>query len=113
VDPDPIQIQGFDDQKLKKIQLKKIKLFGSKTTIYLSLELHKGRPSYGRNLQLSKENIQYLKTCNFLNFVYFFFGSLLPSWIRIRSHWPESEFGSETLVCSLDPDPGLDPLFLA
>jgi hypothetical protein len=77
---------------------KKINLFGSKTTIYLSLELHKGRPSYGRNLQLSKENIQYFKTCTFLNFFYFFCGSLLPSWIWTRIHWPESGFGSETLV---------------
>jgi hypothetical protein len=29
---------------------------------YSSLVLHKGRPSYRRSLQLSKENIQYLKT---------------------------------------------------
>jgi hypothetical protein len=29
--------------------------------IYLSLGLHKGLPSYRRSLQLSKENIQYLK----------------------------------------------------
>jgi hypothetical protein len=36
--------------------------FGSKTTIYLSLGLHKGRPSYKRSLQLSKENIQHFKT---------------------------------------------------
>jgi hypothetical protein len=59
-DPDP----GFYDRKLKKITAeKKIKFFfGSKTTIYLSLGLHKGRPSYRRSLQPSKENIQYLKT---------------------------------------------------
>jgi hypothetical protein len=59
-DPDPIRIQGFDDQKLKKkLQLKKNYLFGgSKTSIYLSLGLHTGRPSYRRSLQLSKENIQ-------------------------------------------------------
>ena len=35
---------------------------GSKTTIYLSLGLHKGRLSYRRSLQLSKENIQHFKT---------------------------------------------------
>jgi hypothetical protein len=38
-DPDP----GFDDQKLKKIPAKK-------NTIYLSLGLQKGRPSYRRSL---------------------------------------------------------------
>jgi hypothetical protein len=70
-DPDPIRIQGFNDQKLKKFQLKKIKFFvGSKTTIYLSLGLHKERPSDRRSLQLS-------------NFFYFC-GSFLPSWIRIH-----------------------------
>jgi hypothetical protein len=59
-DPDP----GFYDQKLiKKLLLKKkFNFFGSKTTIYLSLGLHKGCPSYRRSLQPSKENIQYLKT---------------------------------------------------
>jgi hypothetical protein len=36
-DPDPIRIQGSDDQKLEKFTTKKIKFFGSKTTIYLSL----------------------------------------------------------------------------
>ncbi len=62
-DPDPIQIQGFDGQKLEK----KVNSWKSKTTIYLSLGLHKGLPSY-RSLQLSKENIQHFKTWNFLIF---------------------------------------------
>jgi hypothetical protein len=35
--------------------------YKSKTTIYLSLGLHKERPSYRRSLQLSKEAIQHLK----------------------------------------------------
>jgi hypothetical protein len=62
-DPDPILFQGFNNQKLKKnLQLKKKHFFGSKTTIYLSLGLFKGRPSYRRGLQLSKENIQNFKT---------------------------------------------------
>ncbi len=66
----PDRIQGFDDQKLKKIySWKKNSL--SKTTIYLSLGLHKGRPSYRRSLQLSEENIQHFKTWNFLIFSYF------------------------------------------
>jgi hypothetical protein len=46
----------------KKIQLKKLNSCGSKTTIYLSLGLHKGCPSYRRSLQPSKENIQHFKT---------------------------------------------------
>jgi hypothetical protein len=59
-DPDP----GFDDLKLKKIYSWKFNFysFDQKIAIYLSLGLHKGRPSYRRSLQLSKENIQYLKT---------------------------------------------------
>ncbi len=65
----PIRIQGFNDQKLKiNYSWKKtLILFGSKTTIYLSLGLHKERPSYRRSLQLSKEAI-HLKTWNFLIF---------------------------------------------
>jgi hypothetical protein len=35
--------------------------FLSKIAIYLSLGLHKGRPSYRRSLQPSKENIQHFK----------------------------------------------------
>jgi hypothetical protein len=62
-DPDPIRIQGFNDQNLKKITLeKKSNFFGSKTAIYLSLGLHKERPSYRRSFQLSKEAIQHFKT---------------------------------------------------
>jgi hypothetical protein len=51
-------------KKLKKkiTAEKKLNFFGSKTTIYLSLGLHKGRPGYRRSLQPSTENIQYLKT---------------------------------------------------
>jgi hypothetical protein len=56
-DPDPIWIQGFDDQNL---QVKKNVWI--KTKIYLSLGLHKVRTSYRRSLQLSKENIQHFKT---------------------------------------------------
>jgi hypothetical protein len=46
------------------------KFFLSKIAIYLSLGLHKGRPSYRRSLQPSKEN-QHLKTWNFFTFLYF------------------------------------------
>jgi hypothetical protein len=44
-DPDPIQIQGFHDQKCKKI-IDEFFFFDQKTTIYLSLGLHKGFPTY-------------------------------------------------------------------
>ncbi len=59
-DPDP----EFRRPKVKQnLQLKKNLIFwGIKTTIYLSQGLHKGRPSYKKSLQLSKENIQHLKT---------------------------------------------------
>jgi hypothetical protein len=59
-DPDPIRIQSFDDQKWENLNI-----FSSKTTIYLSLGLHKGRLSYRRSLQPSKENIQHFKTWYF------------------------------------------------
>ncbi len=49
-----IRIQGFDDQKLAK----KVYIFlFKKSNFYLSLGLHKGRPS--------KENIQHIKFINF------------------------------------------------
>jgi hypothetical protein len=53
-----IWMQGFDDQKLGKIQLKKLSFFDKKIAIYLSLGLHKGHPNYRRNRQPSKDNIQ-------------------------------------------------------
>ncbi len=53
----PIRIQGFNDQKLNKnYSWKKTLIFwGSKTTIYLSLGLHKERPSYRRNMNFKKK----------------------------------------------------------
>ncbi len=57
----PILIQGFNDQKFKKITAE-IFFFLSKTAIYLSLGLHKVCPSYRRSLQYSKEAIQHFKT---------------------------------------------------
>ncbi len=65
----PIRIQGFHDQKWEKMYCgKKLHFFRSKTTIYLSLGLHKGFPSYRRSLQPLKENIQNFKTMNLLIF---------------------------------------------
>ncbi len=51
-----------------------------KIEIYLSLGLHKVCPGYRRSLQLTKEPIQHFKTWIF----FYFCGSFLPSWIRIR-----------------------------
>ncbi len=69
-DPNP----GFDDLKLKKIYSWKFFLLfsWSKIAIYLSLGLHKGRPSYRRSLQPSKETFQYFKKWKFCTFFYFF-----------------------------------------
>jgi hypothetical protein len=78
--------------KNKNLQQKKLPfLLKSKTTIYLSLGLQKGRLSYGRSLQPS-ENIQHLKT--FLNFI---LGHFCP---------PGSGTGSTDLIESRpNPDP--------
>jgi hypothetical protein len=56
------QTQGSDDQKFKKKKNYIWIYFSSKTAIYLSLGLPKGRPSYRRSLQPSKENIKHFKT---------------------------------------------------
>jgi hypothetical protein len=43
------------------VEKKTKKIFESKTTIYLSLGLHKGFLRHRRSLQTSKENIQHFK----------------------------------------------------
>jgi hypothetical protein len=60
-DPDPIRIQGFKDQKIKKKLLLKKKNWDQKNTIYLSIGLHTESLGYRRSLQLSKA-IQRFKT---------------------------------------------------
>ncbi len=81
----PIRIQGFDDPKIgKNLQLKKNLIFffikNSKLPILWPPErkfkLQK-KPS-----ALKREHLA-LKNIKFLNF-YYFCGSILPSWIRIR-----------------------------
>ncbi len=58
----PIRIQGLMKKIAKKFTPeKKLYFFSSKLAIYSSTGLHKGRPSYGRSLQPSKENIQHSK----------------------------------------------------
>jgi hypothetical protein len=58
------KIQGFDNQKLhKNVQLKKSKFFDKKLQFtYPSVCRNKGRSSYRRSLQPSKENIQHFKS---------------------------------------------------
>jgi hypothetical protein len=79
---------------------KKLNFFGSKTTIYLSLGLHKERPSYRRSLQLSKETIQHFKT--WTKKFFSTFGSFCP---------PGYGYGSGFRIpdpltrLNLDPDP--------
>ncbi len=110
-DPDPIRIQGFNDQKLKKNNSwkKKKNFLWSKTAIYLSLGLHKVCPGYRRSLQLTKEAIQHFKTWIFSTFVGHFCppgsGSVFKLRIRIQcSDWIRIQYGSgygsgsETLI---------------
>ncbi len=61
IDPDPIRIQGFCNQKLKKFTAEILLYIKNYSTIYLSLGLNKSHPSYKRSFQLSKENIQHFK----------------------------------------------------
>ncbi len=95
--PDPGVLMTKNWKKFKAE--KKLIFFFIKTTIYLSLGLHKGRPNHKRNLQFSKENIQHFKTWYFLIFATFvgnFFppgsgsGFRIPDWIRIPNPaWKE------------------------
>ncbi len=65
MDPDPRGPKHPDWKtwNWRNLQLnKKLDIFLSKIAIYLSLGLHKGRTSYKRSLQPSKENIQHFKT---------------------------------------------------
>ncbi len=95
-----IQIQGFDDQDLKKIQLKFFFfLFNPKLQKRLPW-VHKGRPGYKRSLQHSKKNIQHFKRW-VLSTVFYFSGTFLTSWIRIRIQWPH--------CLRSKPDPNTDP----
>ncbi len=79
-DPDPIRIQGFDDQKLKKkkIHLKIFYLlFLLKIAIYLC-------PSYRRSLSALKREHPALKKLNLLTFSMFVGHFCPPFAIRIR-----------------------------
>ncbi len=62
-----VHIYGYriavNSRGYRRFTVEKINFLGeSKTTIYLFLGLHKGRPSYRRSLHPSKDNKQHLKT---------------------------------------------------
>ncbi len=101
-DPDPIRIQGFHDQKLKKnYSWNFFYIFlGSKTAIYLSLGLHKVCPSIEEAFSSQKRPSNTSKH-ELLQHFFYFCGSFLPSWIRIhRPDWIriQSGSGSATLI---------------
>jgi hypothetical protein len=99
-DPDPIWMQGFDDQKVKKKNTAEIcfSFFDQNYTLLIPIGLHKGHPSYRRSLPPSKEYIQYLK---FINPFSIFVGHFCPSGSEYGSRDP-AESGS-------NPDPDPDP----
>jgi hypothetical protein len=75
---------------------KKLIFFGSKIEIYLSLGLHKKRPSYRRSLPPSA--LQSMKFLNFCQFKWVIFDLLDPD--------SESGYGSTDLIESgSNPDP--------
>ncbi len=78
-DPDPVLDPGFWWTKIgKKFKAEKKIFFWSKIASYLSLGLYKGRPSYRRSLQPSKENIQQFKTWHFFTFFLFLWVIFVP-----------------------------------
>jgi hypothetical protein len=89
-DPDPVPDPGFDDQKLKKFN--SLKFF-----IFFDQKLQK------RSLHHSNENIQHFK--HEISVLFFYFcGSFLPSWIRIRNlnTGPDPDLLTQI---NADPDP--------
>ncbi len=104
-DPDP----GFDDLKLEKITDEKFFFFffWSKTTIYLSLGLHKGRPSYRREAFSPQKRTS--STSKHENSVLFsiFVGNFCPPgsgsaiWMRIRIRIQQLKL----MRIHADPDP--------
>jgi hypothetical protein len=63
VDPDPVRIQAFDDQKLKKKNTAENILLS-----FLIKNCNYYCPSYMKSLQPSKENIEHFKKCILLIF---------------------------------------------
>jgi hypothetical protein len=94
-DPDPIRIQGFDDQKVKKKNTAEIVLYlFSIKNCNLLMSKQQEKPS-----ALEKVSIQHFKKLNLLTFFYVF-GSFSPSWVRILIANPDTDPGTR-----LNPDP--------
>jgi hypothetical protein len=72
-----IQIQGFDDQYLKKIYGKTYIFFSSKIEIYLSLGLHKKTSKLQENPSVIKRGHPALQNFKFLH-LFLFFEPFLP-----------------------------------
>ncbi len=98
-DPPPDSVLDTDPgfwwpKTVKLFSWKQFIFFISKVAIYLSLGLHKGRPSYKRSFQLTiKKKIQHFKIWNFFTFSTFAdhfchpgSGSSRPKSIQIRIH---------------------------
>ncbi len=79
---------GYSDLMIESINNLQL----SKIAIYLFIGLHKGRPSHGRSLQPSIENIQLCKTLHFFTYFFLFWGNFCPPGsgsefpMRIRIH---------------------------
>jgi hypothetical protein len=113
-DPDPEPDPGFWWQKIgKNYSRKQLVFFLYLKLQFLSLGLHKGRPSYRRSLHPFKENTSHFKTKIFFTFFLGLFGppgsgSLFPMRIRIQptkmiadpdpQHWMEA---SPVALCPL------------
>jgi hypothetical protein len=113
-DPDLLRIRiqsgsrALMTKNWEKIQLKKKFNFfvWSNTTIYLSLGLHKERPSYRRSLQLSEEAIQHFKTWTIKKFL------LLWVILALLEPDPDSESGpgsTDPTESGSNPDPIRNP----
>ncbi len=96
-DPDTIRNQGFNDQKLKKNY--SWNFFIYQTAINLSLGLHKVCPSYRRSLQRPSNTSKH----ELLQIFFYFCGSFLPFWIRIRIPNQDPDLDSESGSGSTDP----------
>ncbi len=90
--PDRIRIQGFEDQKLKILQMKKNQIFKTKTFIFQILGLHEERLRYSPQKRTSSTSKCHEISCNFFHFC----GSFLSFWIRIRI---------QPTKINADPDP--------
>ncbi len=98
--PIRFRIQGFNDQKFKKITAEKNYIFFKNYNLPI-LGLHKERPTYRRGIQLSKEAIQHFKTWtlekNYL-LLWVIFALLDPN--------PDSESGStDPIESGSNPQP--------